>query len=304
MGAVPTGMTPQQSEAMRWVEQQRGELLRAEQVVKASAMESGLFLGTVARLSRATCTAVLDCLDFTQQHGGTAELSGRKMPADCEVGDTVVFRVVPQPGNRPQVTFAKRLLELTQQRQRIMEVEAPLPVPGAPSQSQEYLGFITSFQPDRGFGFIGCAQTRQVYGSDVYIHRDQYVELCVGDAVHFRVALSPKSLPVARGVRKAVGGPGGSSSAAPQGQRAARSSRSRSMSRSMSISGERPPGGKAGGPAPADEAAAQQSSRGGGDGGERSASRSRRRRRGRSGSKSRSKTRRKEKKHKGRRSSS
>lgn len=221
-----------------WVEDQRRELLRAEQATKQAALESGAFVGVVARLSRATGLAVVDCLEYAQQHGGDASIAGNLLQPDLQVGDSIVFRV-GQSAKGPAAVFAKRLAELSQHRQRIMEAEAPPAAPDAPSTGQEFLGFITSFQPERGFGFISCAETRQSYGSDVYIHRDQFTDVTVGDAVHFLVALNPKGVPAARSVRKAVAAAAEAkpaetkpAEAKPQKERSC----SRSMSRSMSIS--------------------------------------------------------------------
>ncbi|CAJ1376172.1 unnamed protein product [Effrenium voratum] len=120
---------------------------------------------------------------------------------NLRIGDSVVFKVTQNQLGIPQVSFARKLEALTQERHRIMEVDAPLPRPG--HESDEHLGIVSSFQPETGYGFLSCAQTRQVYGQDVYIHCDQFFDLNVGDAVNFRVAVNAKNQPVARRVRKA-----------------------------------------------------------------------------------------------------
>ncbi|CAE7473681.1 unnamed protein product, partial [Symbiodinium necroappetens] len=147
-----------------------------------------------------------------------------------KIGDSVVFKVAQNQLGIPQVSFARKLEALTQERQRLMEVEAPLPAPGTPESDVEYLGFVTSFQPELGFGFLSCAQTRQLYGQEVVIHRDQFTDLNVSDGVHFKVALNAKHQPIARKVRKA----GGDSQSRVQPAAEGRSERSRSRSASIS----------------------------------------------------------------------
>lgn len=235
----------------RWVEHQRQELLRAEHAAKTAAAESGAFVGVVSRISGGV--AFVECSET--RLGSDAQIGAGLLPSNLEVGDTVVFRL----GAGAQVVFAKRLAELTQHRQRILEVEAPPPSPSTLESPQEYEGVISSFQPDKGFGFISCELSRQIYGSDVYIHRDQYMNLSVGDAVQFRVALNPKSMPVGRGVRKtrhevqgtgtAVQGfgPVGASRDGEAGERESPKGRSRSRSISRSVS-ERQSGRRSSGP--------------------------------------------------------
>eukprot|EP00439_Symbiodinium_sp_Y106_P053051 s5351_g7.t1 len=155
-----------------------------------------------------------------------------------KIGDSVVFKVAQNQLGIPQVSFARKLEALTQERQRLLEVEAPLLTPGTAESDVEYLGFVTSFQPELGFGFLSCAQTRQLYGQEVVIHRDQFTDLNVSDGVHFKVALNGNHQPIARRVRKAGGdsqAPGGR----PERVQAAEGRSERSRSRSASISSPR-----------------------------------------------------------------
>jgi len=214
----------------------RQELLKAENATKAAAASGGAFVGIFARFSSSMGVGYIDCAELQRQFGSREVQIAREHYMGLDVGDTVVFKVVINGSGEPQAAFAKRVGELTRQRQEILEVRAPLPAPGTAESSQEFLGFVTSFQADPGLGFISCAQTRQLYGHDVLLHRDQYADLGIGDAVRFRVALNPQGTPVARGVRRAVdGATGGQSGPGRPGAKVQRS-RSRSMSQSMSIS--------------------------------------------------------------------
>ncbi|CAE7654279.1 unnamed protein product [Symbiodinium pilosum] len=211
----------------RSLDQMRAEVSRVEQICKQHAAEAKAYVGVVARLIKSSA-ALVGAIQATELPTNVQILKDQL--GSLKIGDSVVFKVAENQLGIPQVSFARKLEALTQERQRLLEVEAPLPVPGTPESDAEYLGFVTSFQPELGFGLLSCAQTRQLYGQEVLIHRDQFIDLNVSDGVHFKVALNANRQPVARRVRKAGGGP---EALPPQG----RSERSRS--RSVSISSPR-----------------------------------------------------------------
>jgi len=159
-------------------------------------------VGVVARLISSAGIGAIQCAESAQRYGGNVQIPSEQL-GKLKIGDSVVFKVEQNQLGIPQVTFARRLEALTQERQRLLEMEAPLPQPGSALSSQEYLGFVTSFLPEVGFGLLSCAQTRQQYGQDVCLHRDQFADLNISDAVHFKVAVNSKGQPVAREVRKA-----------------------------------------------------------------------------------------------------
>jgi len=185
----------------QWVEMQRAEFNKAEHTTKLAASEGGAFVGIVNQISTATASGIITCADLQGKREGVHFLADQC--PDLLVGDTVLFKPEEASSGQQRAVFVRKLGELTKHRQRILEVEAPLPAAGAVESAQEYLGSVTSFQAETGFGFISCPQTRQLYGTDVYIHRDQFADISMGDSVNFRVALNPKGIPVARGVRKA-----------------------------------------------------------------------------------------------------
>lgn len=212
---------------------------------RQAAAGSGAFLGIFARYSDSAGLGYIQCAEVQRQYNNAEAQILKEQYTGLEVGDSVVFKVNLNQSGAPQAVFARRVGELTRQRQRILEVEVPPPARGAVESVQEYLGFVSSFSVDPGFGLISCSQTRQLYGADVYVHRDQFTDMSVGDAVHFRVALNPRGAPVARSVRRVgaeapqagqPGAAGGRGRAGATRDRKARRSRSRSMSESMSIS--------------------------------------------------------------------
>jgi len=62
-----------------------------------------------------------------------------------------------------------------------------------------FWGAIKSFNPTKGWGFIECAQTKQIYGQDVFLLKSDLCGLSVkkGDAVCFNVKQSPKGVQAA-----------------------------------------------------------------------------------------------------------
>ncbi|CAE7214745.1 unnamed protein product [Symbiodinium sp. CCMP2456] len=220
LGAPDSGIS-------RSLEQMRAEVNRVEQVCKQHAAEAKAYVGVVARLIKSSA-ALIGAIQAQELPTNVQILKDQL--GSMKIGDSVVFKVAQNQLGIPQVSFARKLEALTQERQRLMEVEAPLPAPGTPESDVEYLGFVTSFQPELGFGFLSCAQTRQLYGQEVVIHRDQFTDLNVSDGVHFKVALNAKHQPIARKVRKA----GGDSQSRVQPAAEGRSERSRSRSASIS----------------------------------------------------------------------
>lgn len=58
-------------------------------------------------------------------------------------------------------------------------------------------GFIKSFNPQKGFGFIECAELHQVFGVDVFLHSKQVSTFEPGAMVSFAVVLSRDNKPQA-----------------------------------------------------------------------------------------------------------
>mmetsp|Transcript_2661 Transcript_2661/g.6735 ORF Transcript_2661/g.6735 Transcript_2661/m.6735 type:complete len:901 (+) Transcript_2661:246-2948(+) len=70
-------------------------------------------------------------------------------------------------------------------------------------QNRRFTGVIKRFEPKKSFGFINCAETREIYGRDVFLLRNiDMPKLDVGDTVTFEVWLNEKKMPQARTVRK------------------------------------------------------------------------------------------------------
>lgn len=65
---------------------------------------------------------------------------------------------------------------------------------------QRWSGFIKSFNPTKGFGFIACDDLMASFGHDVFLHHLQAAGLEVGQAVNFAVFLNKDNKPQAKDV--------------------------------------------------------------------------------------------------------
>merc|ERR1719277_2490536 len=63
-------------------------------------------------------------------------------------------------------------------------------------------GRIKSFNSEKGFGFIECAQTYQKYNRDVFLHKAQIGDMAVGTVVSFTCEVNRQGMPQAKDVHR------------------------------------------------------------------------------------------------------
>merc|ERR1712224_1177782 len=76
-----------------------------------------------------------------------------------------------------------------------------------------YRGKIKSFNVEKGFGFIDCADTRAQFGRDVFVHKAHIGDFAVGTEVTFTVETNKREMPQAKDLQVAGPGPAGGASA-------------------------------------------------------------------------------------------
>jgi cold shock CspA family protein len=69
----------------------------------------------------------------------------------------------------------------------------PVAVPG-----QRFHGRIKSFNAQKGFGFIECAEAHAIYGRDVFLHKAQISDFSTGSELTFCVDVNKSGMPQAR----------------------------------------------------------------------------------------------------------
>jgi len=73
---------------------------------------------------------------------------------------------------------------------------------GASGADGRYYGVVKSFNLGKGFGFISCDQLHNVYGQDVFLHKNEYAaaDLYEGANVSFGIQINKQQQPQATGV--------------------------------------------------------------------------------------------------------
>lgn len=61
-------------------------------------------------------------------------------------------------------------------------------------------GYLKSFHPGNGYGFIACNETFAIYARDVFVHKDQVGQYPCGQEVSFTVSLNDRKQPQAHNV--------------------------------------------------------------------------------------------------------
>jgi len=72
---------------------------------------------------------------------------------------------------------------------------------GSHGDGKTFIGRVKTYNPSKGFGFIECAQTFAKHSRDVFLHKEQAVDLRIGDHVSFEVELNQRKQPQARNVQ-------------------------------------------------------------------------------------------------------
>jgi len=84
---------------------------------------------------------------------------------------------------------------------------------------RRFRGVLKSFKASSGFGFIDCRETRDIYGRDVFVHKDEVRDTEVGSRVSFALSLNNKGQPQAKGMKVLVPSEANNSSAPQSGKR-------------------------------------------------------------------------------------
>eukprot|EP00756_Hemistasia_phaeocysticola_P000010 Hpha_TRINITY_DN10009_c0_g1::TRINITY_DN10009_c0_g1_i1::g.84039::m.84039 len=80
--------------------------------------------------------------------------------------------------------------------------KTPTAAQAAAATEQRFKGIIKNYDEERGYGFVSCRSLYQRHKRDVFIHKNQWGTLQVGDAVEFTVELNKSGQPQAREVRR------------------------------------------------------------------------------------------------------
>jgi len=89
---------------------------------------------------------------------------------------------------------------------------------GGAGATARYRGRIKSFNPEKGFGFIDCADTYAQFNRDVFLHKAQFGDMTVGTEVTFLVETNKQGMPQAKDLQ-VFGAAGGAAAGSGKGGR-------------------------------------------------------------------------------------
>lgn len=153
------------------------------------------YVGVIKSFNKEKGIGLVDSAELKDKFGTDVFLHASQMQSGEQDGDVISFKV--QVG------------KLGQPRAKEIQVVGNLQDPDTVAMAQDdslsvrYIGTLKSYNLERGFGFIFCAETYDKFGSDVFLHKEQTPEkLAVGDGVGFSLRLSQRGQPQAKDVEK------------------------------------------------------------------------------------------------------
>lgn len=159
--------------------------------------DSEAHVGIIARFDDKNGYGFIKCNETHQRFGRDVFL--HKMHFNrVVVGDVVSFVLTVNDKGMPQ---ARRVRKLEGEQAAAAELE--LSLAGLIDQCF-YTGSVARFDMSKGYGFIMCDNTKGKYNRDVFLRKNQFIELelQVGDVVQFQVELNEKGFPQARNIMR------------------------------------------------------------------------------------------------------
>eukprot|EP00929_Paragymnodinium_shiwhaense_P096453 TRINITY_DN5803_c0_g1_i1.p1 TRINITY_DN5803_c0_g1~~TRINITY_DN5803_c0_g1_i1.p1 ORF type:complete len:454 (-),score=85.69 TRINITY_DN5803_c0_g1_i1:112-1473(-) len=163
---------------------------------------TGSYVGTIKSFDDSRGFGFIDC-EVTRRSTGKDVLLLRSQlnGAAVKMGDKVSFNVEDNNGKGLKATSvaiisAEGLLitpqDIQDQRQAVLQ---------ATGSSQQFTGEIKQYDDNKGYGFIDCAETMQLYNKDIFLLRSSMKDNPgkVGDRISFTVSVGTKG-PVAENV--------------------------------------------------------------------------------------------------------
>jgi len=145
-------------------------------------MGSGDYVGAVKSFNPHKGWGFIECPETHQIYGKDILFQQGELPAPVEKGDRVSFTVTQ--GRNGLLAVGIRLLDNREGTEGV------------------YLGTIKSYNPQKGWGFVACDETQQLYGKDILVLADELPSgnATQGQQVYFSVSQGRKG-PIATNVR-------------------------------------------------------------------------------------------------------
>eukprot|EP00929_Paragymnodinium_shiwhaense_P001896 TRINITY_DN102101_c0_g1_i1.p1 TRINITY_DN102101_c0_g1~~TRINITY_DN102101_c0_g1_i1.p1 ORF type:complete len:531 (+),score=156.01 TRINITY_DN102101_c0_g1_i1:102-1694(+) len=203
----------QQMQLMQALSEQWKILAEAEQAAKDNAKKLRAFVGNLTRYDDMKGFGFIECPESREKYGRDIFLL-KSRKGDAQVGDIVSFEVEPGDKGLPQAKNVIVLKELSQHKKQVLTYQkmytGALVTPAGSSNeasmaasgtARSFVGKVAKYNEDKGWGFLECAETRQLYNRNVFVHKDHWPDgLTEGAVVSFQVELNDKGWPQARNI--------------------------------------------------------------------------------------------------------
>lgn len=127
------------------------------------------------------------------QAGGGKAAGGKAAPRASPMGSWATKSSPPAKGKDKALNQTEDELLLQQLQQGLAEDESAEP----PGLGERHSGTVKSFMAEKNFGFIDCAELKQAFGRDTWVHGKQVGSFSVGDSVTFSMTLNQQGHPQA-----------------------------------------------------------------------------------------------------------
>merc|ERR1740121_1408460 len=151
------------------------------------------YVGVIKSFNTAKGIGFVDCAEVQEKFGCDVFLHASQILNDEEVGDVIQFTIQLGRLGQPRAKDIQAIGSVQDQDMATQNIDP----------NQVYTGMVKSYNGEKGFGFIACAETYAQFGSDVFMHKDQVQGINIGDSVKFTLRLSIKGQPQAKDLEKA-----------------------------------------------------------------------------------------------------
>lgn len=183
----------------------------------AREMPAPRYSGWIANFTWERCFGFIESEAAKAEFGKDVFLSDKEI-GNYNVGDEVSFTVVVNKDGRPQARLLMSAREAPPSVSPLLP-QVVVPPPAAPPRQffaasyahtgvpqgnngeERYTGRISSFHPERHYGFIECEAVHNLFGKDTFLSDQELGHFNLGDTVTFSIAINKDGRPQARNLQ-------------------------------------------------------------------------------------------------------
>lgn len=160
------------------------------------AQNMGRYVGSVKSFNATKGWGFIECAETQQIYGKDILFQKSELPCPVEKGNQLSFSVTQ--GRNGVLAVGLQLLG----QESSQPAEWSEAVDATDSSFGNYMGTIKSYSAQKGWGFVECAETQQIYGKDILVLKDELrgISPTPGQRVAFSVSQGRKG-PLATSVR-------------------------------------------------------------------------------------------------------